>query len=52
MISRLAQFTFEVAEVDTVYDTLSRHGIAVTEKELGVDHTWWAYCSTGAPRLE
>ena len=36
----LAHFTFEVADVDTVYDTLSRHGIAVTEKELGVDHTW------------
>ena len=40
----LAHFTFEVEDVDEVYAGLSRGGVAVTEKTLGVDHTWMVTC--------
>jgi catechol 2,3-dioxygenase-like lactoylglutathione lyase family enzyme len=40
----LAHFTFEVEDVDQVCDQLRQHDITVTEKKLGVDHTWMVTC--------
>lgn len=40
----LAHFAFEVESVDQVYDELHRCDIAVTEKKMGVDHTWMVTC--------
>ncbi len=37
-------FALQVEDVDAIHEQLSRAGIAVTEKELGVDNTWMVTC--------
>ncbi len=37
-------FALQVEDVDVIHEQLTRAGIAVTEKELGVDNTWMVTC--------
>lgn len=40
----IQHFAIEVEDVDEIRSTLMNNGIEVTEKELGVDHTWMVTC--------
>jgi catechol 2,3-dioxygenase-like lactoylglutathione lyase family enzyme len=40
----IQHFALEVEDVDEVRNTLMSKGVDVTEKELGVDHTWMVTC--------
>jgi catechol 2,3-dioxygenase-like lactoylglutathione lyase family enzyme len=37
-------FALQVADIDTAYNALVAAGIEVTQKALGVDHTWMVTC--------
>lgn len=40
----IVHFALEVEDVDEISATLRAQGISVSEKELGVDHTWMVTC--------
>ena len=40
----LVHFALEVEDVDVLVAKLTSAGVAMSEKELGVDHTWMATC--------
>jgi catechol 2,3-dioxygenase-like lactoylglutathione lyase family enzyme len=41
----IVHFALQVEDVDAVSLTLAEAGVAVSHKELGVDHTWMVTCS-------
>lgn len=41
---QITHFCLEVADIDVLRETLTAKGIKVTEKKLGADQSWQAWC--------